>query len=403
MVDWMVANGGMVSKHFTESMTSHSGISVRGVVSAGSVQPNELILRVPRNLWITLSNFPAVGGAKLGHIPECSAISSYDRNFRMWVITALEGKAGDQSFWAPYLRTLPQFADYRSFHPQLGDMRLLSEFQELPLVSIARQRRAELEASWLCLQAWQRQPDTPPGLRGLLYEDLLLGAMRWKTRDYGVNSTTNALVPGADLMNTERSTLLNTRWGMTRPEDGFTVRANNNVGDGGELYDAYCRNCNNSRMMLLWGIYLEENTVPVEDLPADSCTQTLWQVTAASLKGMSGPAQRQLVALQVNSSVEARYHGQSKWYPGRITEVQGGEGYPGQPRYSIEYHDGDAEASIAPELVRLTPPQVLRAPRCLEATLADAKEGPLRCSLARLAWESCRSAWKLVPPPAEAN
>merc|ERR1719311_1197284 len=39
----------------------------------------------------------------------------------------------------------------------------------------------------------------------------------------------------------------------------------------------------------------------------------------------------------------------------------------------------------------------LTAPRCRAATSKSPEQGPLRCSLARLAWESCSASWDHEP------
>jgi hypothetical protein len=111
----------------------------------------------------------------------------------------------------------------------------------------------------------------------------------------------------------------------------FVVSVKGQVAAGAELYDAYCSSCDNKAMMSIWGVYLEDNNNKVQRAGL-SCNEKLRNATQSALDHTNARSQREFY--------------QNRW----------------------------------------------KAPRCKTETFQQS-QGPLRCSLARLAWESCAQVW----------
>merc|ERR1719198_758951 len=140
-----------------------------------------------------------------------------------------------------------------------------------------------------------------------------------------------ALVPGADMLNVVKASNLNTAWSSSSA-DFFTVSSDAEpIGSGQELYESYCRHCDNIAMMKSWGVYLEDNPNAIHD-DRVNCTSS--------------------AGITMRRAAEA----------------------------ALQLGGGNA---MAPGW---------RSPRC-KATVFEAGQGPLRCSLARLAWEICSQSW----------
>eukprot|EP00928_Gymnodinium_smaydae_P054114 TRINITY_DN37943_c0_g1_i1.p1 TRINITY_DN37943_c0_g1~~TRINITY_DN37943_c0_g1_i1.p1 ORF type:complete len:528 (+),score=56.47 TRINITY_DN37943_c0_g1_i1:227-1585(+) len=108
------------------------------------------------------------------------------------------------------------------------------------------------------------------------------------------------------------------------------IQSTKAIAAGDELFLSYCETCDNEEMVGHWGVYFEHNPLKLNSFEIASCSADLRDVT---LKAIDGGA--------IEHSLQAR----------------------------------------------------LTAPPCRETTLRSDAQGHIRCSLARLAWESCASAW----------
>merc|ERR1719375_381240 len=108
----------------------------------------------------------------------------------------------------------------------------------------------------------------------------MLALMRIRTRnfdsgDYADPDGAGVMVPAVDLLNTERSDEVNAEYMIIRNDkdinkDVFKVRVvGNGINAGGELYDDYCHECDNSYLLFIWGVYLEDNRKNVWHYGAD--------------------------------------------------------------------------------------------------------------------------------------
>merc|ERR1712139_750837 len=68
-----------------------------------------------------------------------------------------------------------------------------------------------------------------------------------------------ALVPGPDMLNVAKVSELNTGWSSASAEL-FSLRSGAEVvASGHELFESYCRQCDNIDLLKSWGVYLEDN------------------------------------------------------------------------------------------------------------------------------------------------
>jgi len=208
---------------------------------------------------------------------------------------------------------------------------LQSDFSALPLVSSVQKAQAADKDAQTCFNSWVKKNDCPA--RGLTWDQVQL-ALNWlQTRSFTMyqyfgTQDHNALIPGADMLNTAKAIDSNVEWSSTA--EVYTMQTGTPAASGHELSDAYCHDCDNNYLMNHWGVFMEDNANPLEERDAQACT------------GDEGMHMNQLVT----------------------AALQDPAAYPG-----------------------------LLSPRCRASTLNE-EQGPMRCCLARLAWENCAKDWK---------
>lgn len=338
MATLITENGGWVHEGLKSNSTLHGGNEVRGVVASESFPGWTTLLRVPQKLLFTLDNFPELQNAALEELTECKAAHERDDldTMRIAAALALEERKGNASEFNWYLRGLPTLSDFRTFFPRFMETDLLTDFGELPAAKIAqKQQQHDLDIR-ACFLRWQQVPRSP--VSEVHWDEIVEAMSRYRTRGYNNGSNEMAvLVPGADLMNTEKLSRLNVVWKISN--GSFSLITNSTVQPGSELYELYCDDCDNSFMMLVWGIYLEDNSNPLKGGPPVDCAA---RSNGGTVKSLQEAAES---VLDLDSLPAAQSNG---W----------------------------------------------TAPRCHASSLASYKQGPLRCSLARLAWEYCWQEWR---------
>jgi len=287
--------------------------------------PKGNFLEIPSSLWINIDTFPNFRDVRLDQ-QECTSLSK-DNQKQLKVSVGLASESRDTSKFAPYLSNLPTLEDYKAFHPRLADTELLAEFAGLPLVDNIKVMQTVDAQIQRCFKAWRKQKDSP--VSDLTWDQVKLALQQFRTRCYGTNGGGSSLIPASDLMNTGSSANLNTEWGSGNSTH-FVVATAKPLSHGTELMDSYCPTCDNTNFVLIWGIFLEDNAVQAANkdkaAPDSFC-----------------PAIRAKVEEALDTS------------PSHMAEVETNK---------------------------------WRAPRCKAATM-NRPQGPLRCSLARLAWQTC--------------
>lgn len=337
---WINSNGGYVDPKIKANMTSHSGIRIRGIVSEKALDSGETILHIPKKLWFTLDRYPDIHDVSLARVSQCSSsLKDSDRALvKVAGALAREHKKGNASFFHPYISRLPTLDEFRSFHPRFMKADVREDFNGLPMTAIAVELQKFDAKLRDCFLAWTRSPGSP--VAGISLELFELGYTHFRTRAFGTNSAFPSLVPGADLLNTDKPYNLNTFWQKT--DDNFLMHGSSGgVESGRELYDEYCKPCDNTILMSLWGLYLEGNENP------------LTRLADCNAKRDPGQLYRHGKFRSLREASEAM----------------------------LDLND------IDPALK-----EGRKAPRCHKESFS-LEQGPLRCSFARLAFEHCVQEW----------
>eukprot|EP00927_Polykrikos_kofoidii_P040441 TRINITY_DN34572_c0_g1_i1.p1 TRINITY_DN34572_c0_g1~~TRINITY_DN34572_c0_g1_i1.p1 ORF type:complete len:511 (-),score=43.51 TRINITY_DN34572_c0_g1_i1:653-1993(-) len=343
-VAWLRREGADVNPHLVSNAIVRGGALIRSVATKRQLQAGGTLLVVPKKLWIHLDNFP-----KFRDTPGLEGATTADAQLlRLVAALAVEAKKGDASLFAPYLQRLPTLSDYRAFHPRLAEPQLASDFGALHLVRVMK-AAGEVDARLIRLiEAWQRDPRRPHELDSVSKDDLQLAFMRFRSRRIGVEGGQSALVPGVDFINPTVGERVNTR--LVQQASGFKVIASKNLNTSQEVFVDYCETCDNSRFLASWGIFLEGNSNPLDAKHRPDCLSVRSPLTGQ-------PVVLREVAEAVLDFVEV----------GTFSTIL--------PRSNLSG--------------RRVPPS------CRRDVLAQPEyQGPLRCSLARLAWEYCGDAWR---------
>lgn len=335
---WLSDRGAKVHGALRGHMALHGGRPVRGVATDRALETEAQLISVPKKLWLMLEHFPEFEQAELSSLPGCGGLAEWEvAILKFTAAVASELQRGPTSEYASWLRRLPSLKDFESFHPYLISAELGAQFAALPAVQEALATRSYDSVAAACLDSWQRVQGSPVAhLRADVLEHARLLAF---TRTYdvsgdddpsGADARKYAMIPGSDFLNTAEPGKLNTYWTFT--DDSFEVLTTAAIPAGEELYESYCDDCDNDMLLQTWGVYLEDNSVPLNRSGSADCwSKGLQRATAA--------------ALDLQAAASARAAG---W----------------------------------------------RAPRCTPAALTAGAQGPLRCSLARLAWEYCAQEWR---------
>jgi len=344
---WLKANGASVHEGLEIATKLHGEVSVRGVVSQIALTSNDTVVGVPEKLWLTADNFPEIRDANLTGLGNaCSRLDPEALDLlRSVTVVALETKRGDASFYSPYIRTLPAMNDFQSFYPMFGQPLVFAEFGALPVV---KKVEGLLGYDFLieqCFEAWRDDPSFPGSRQGAptieWSTDIKVALAQWRTRSYAVGQK-SAMVPISDLGNTASVRSLNAQWSI---ENGrFFLRTFKPVPAMDEVVENYCDVCDNDYMLFAWGIYLEDNKNRLAQAEPVDCM--------ASIPSEAGSAHHTLQEAAMSVL--------------------------------------DMGAASLDKLAE----ESLTAPLCQPAQVSDGGQGPLRCNLARLAWEYCARDWR---------
>eukprot|EP00747_Dinoflagellata_sp_TGD_P185903 gnl/TRDRNA2_/TRDRNA2_42690_c0_seq1.p1 gnl/TRDRNA2_/TRDRNA2_42690_c0~~gnl/TRDRNA2_/TRDRNA2_42690_c0_seq1.p1 ORF type:complete len:498 (+),score=69.06 gnl/TRDRNA2_/TRDRNA2_42690_c0_seq1:82-1575(+) len=334
---WMRSNGAHIHDSLMTATTRHGGSDVRGMVTKQAINETKLLFQVPRKLWIEISNFPDSATHMDESVSERACKGLLEGKVRTLAALASETLKGNASFYSPFIRSLPSMKDFRQFHPQMAEASLLADFAALPLIKSVMEYKRKEQAYKECFEAWQNSSSVPIDVAKLSWGDFHLALMQFQTRAYSLDGSPGAMVPGTDMANTVLPSGVNTNYEIPEVSKGqacFQVKATQTIEQGKEVYEGYCSSCDNSWMMLVWGVYLEDNAI---QLSADD-------MNCGAAIGPEG------TAVTLKDATEAALDHESKVVIG-IT------------------------------------------PRCRTEVMSSRYQGPLRCSLARLAWEHCAAEW----------
>jgi len=331
--EWLVDNGATVDDGMQSDLFEHGGSKVRGIRTTHELSKGRTLLRIPKKLWLVSSHFPEFSQAQLPSTCEFKKDTERD-DFKFAAALASEAQKGSKSFYYHYLKHLPTLEELQSFLPRMMAAELRSEFAPLPIVAKIEKYQAKDKDMQECFESWRKSDKCPA--KDLSWAQVL-HALAWiQTRAFTMFHYYFTPDMSALLPGAD---MLNTAKGTdmntawSSTENEFDMRAQGEqVSSGAELHDLYCDTCDNEEMLTRWGVYLEDNPKPVSD-----------SGTICSGSGSTHLKQVTQASLQDSASMKS-----------------------GQ-----------------------------QSPRCRQSALGM-PQGPLRCSLARLAWETCAKAWGFV-------
>jgi hypothetical protein len=212
---------------------------------------------------------------------------------------------------------------------------LQEDFRSLPVVEFARRTQADEGRIKACFAQWKNEPRS--SVKDVNWEEIEGGLSHLRNRGFIVENYP-LMIPVVDLINTEQSELVNADVHFNMDVVSLVV-SSTWLGSDQELLYGYCQTCNNDVMLSQWGVYLESNA---NSLPSDHEVECTPSATNTSSKHSE--------SLQAVAS--------------SVLDLQ-------------QYQEG-------------------KVPRC-KADTFKSEQGPLRCSLARLAWEYCGHSWMQKP------
>jgi len=336
---WLHAAGGQVHPSLKGGVMDHGGVRARGIMTKEKVGKQQVLLRVPRKLWIVKENFPEMWGA----LPEaCNSGDIDDIEFRNSAALAVQISLGDQSKWYPWLKSLPKVDEIAKYHPSFMGELLREEFSALPVAKFAEQEQKRRRSAKVCFEAWRNVPDSP--VRRLAWQTMVEALALFTTRHLKFSENSGkAIIPGTDMINAvPEANGANTDWrAPVEMEKFFTVRAKGAIKTGTEILESYCPQCTNTNALCDMGVYIEDlpETVSAIDVSLDSSVNC--NANVSSSRGTS------------------------------LQEVS------------------EAVLDLVPGWHKAG----WKAPRCRGGGFNSAFQSPMRCSLARLAWEYCATFW----------
>lgn len=176
-------------------------------------------------------------------------------------------------------------------------------------------------------------------------------------------TTRRIAIPGMDLVNTDAGHKVNTDWSWN--DRAVSLRSSAAAGD--QLHESYCFPCDNSVLVNSWGVYFGENQFALEDPEAVDCAASVDSGSAGS-PGVTSLREVTEAALEIGHDQGRDMHA-ARW--------ASNAGDDQQPKVLAQWLE--------------TPPQCRRS---VSELVEGQAQGPLRCSLARLAWEYCAWRWR---------
>eukprot|EP00928_Gymnodinium_smaydae_P057405 TRINITY_DN40655_c0_g1_i1.p1 TRINITY_DN40655_c0_g1~~TRINITY_DN40655_c0_g1_i1.p1 ORF type:complete len:472 (+),score=134.88 TRINITY_DN40655_c0_g1_i1:157-1572(+) len=349
---WLREGGADVHPRIDCDLPRHESLPVRGLVASEFLKKHETLFVVPKRLWLHLDNFPEwqkedwKDATHSWHATK-EAREIFKMELKLAAALAAEARKKKSSRFSAPLAALPSLGDLTLSHPQLADKEVRSDFGALRLTRLLVGLEKVDERLKKSFHDWQRhrRKHGPGVLQHLTWNDIHTALLWLRTRQLVAGEPgkeERTIVPGVDFLNTGALKDVNTEWAVDHR--GFTLRTSRALEPGDELLLEYCRDCDNSQFLAMWGFYLEGNPNRLKDEHRPDCYSSRSPVSGAEV--------------QLRDAAEA----------------------------SLDVHaassHGKHQKSKAP-----------RVPRCKQDTLQAVPEAPVRCAFARLAWEHCGTAW----------
>jgi histone-lysine N-methyltransferase SETD3 len=253
MCNWLRGGGGK----FPYLYLQYYDEDYRGVHALTRIPNDKIILEVPLPLIMTseVAKDSDIGKKIINSGCKLRSTHSYLAAF------LCQEKHKKNSFWAPYIRILPQNYRNMPIFFEEGELKLLKGSFSLKKIA---DRKEDLLAEYenICKHA--------PEFRQYTHKEFVWARLAVITRIFGLvinGNKTDGLVPMADMLNHKRprdskgdddGNHSETSWTFDDKRNAFTITSLKALNRGDQIYDSYGRKCN-SRFFVNYGFSLEEN------------------------------------------------------------------------------------------------------------------------------------------------
>jgi len=273
---------------------------------------------------------PKTAWVNLDNFPEMrdsnlQCSGAAENELKIATALAIEDVLGEKSKWKPYLDTLPTKDDFHAFYPKWAEESLLDEFGDLKLAQDLKDFQKSDTSAAECWKKWQSTSDVKH-VKKVTWEHVKLGLARWRSRNHNTSD---------DKSNHSHALLPAADLMNTGPSVNTKWYFEDSDGDGHA--DQY---------ILEIG---EEGVKPGDELLERYC---------ASCKNDD------------------------------MLNIWGIYVEDNDNHMDKQEKGCDSLLPLVKPMLEAEKPAGLLAPRCKEETVKK-DQGPMRCSFARLAWESC--------------
>jgi histone-lysine N-methyltransferase SETD3 len=231
---------------FSDLELKYYTVDYRGVHARRRMERDQIILEIPLPLILTSDVAKASAIGQRIRASGCQLRSSHS-----WLACLLlQERSNPNSFFKPYLDTLPQH--YRNM-PIFFDNDELKELEGSFTLKMISDRKLSLKAEYdnICASV--------PEFSKYHHLEFFWARLAVITRIFGFEvgtHKTDGLVAMADMLNHKRPN--ETSWHFDNGLNSFTITTTKRLLKGAQVFDSYGRKCN-SRYFVNYGFSLEEN------------------------------------------------------------------------------------------------------------------------------------------------
>eukprot|EP00930_Biecheleria_cincta_P030562 TRINITY_DN21170_c0_g1_i2.p1 TRINITY_DN21170_c0_g1~~TRINITY_DN21170_c0_g1_i2.p1 ORF type:complete len:375 (+),score=19.46 TRINITY_DN21170_c0_g1_i2:25-1125(+) len=276
LFDWVVENGGQGFENIEVRYFQKVGQSIRGVAVTHDVQINS----TPESA--TLFSVPR---AVVLHPQHSTVLNSpfarvEDPLERLMVFLAFERckiHSGADSFWAPYILTLPTPDEFRDFHPLYAPDDVLREFAVLPISHFVKTIFRYIHSVWMQNEEQWKSLAHMNNVKAFSFGDLWWANAVIMSRAFAPAWARPALIPVYDLINCDSPgpdmSNVNTEVANEGKTPLWEAVAIQTLSQGDELLNLYkATGAGNDILFRLYGYLIPGNPNEVEKIDAAACT-----------------------------------------------------------------------------------------------------------------------------------
>lgn len=242
LLKWLKDGG----SQYPNLLLKYYTVDYRGVHARRRLENDEIILEVPLPLIMTSE---VARASEIGLKIEQSGCQL--RSSHSWLASfLLQEKYRPDSFWRPYIDTLPQH--YRNM-PLFFEADELAELKGSFSLQMIEERKVSLKMEY------DNIVKHVPEFGEYHYLDFFWARLAVITRIFGFkvdNRKTDGLVAMADMLNHKRPN--ETSWTFDQSRNAFTITTTKRILKGAQIFDSYGRKCN-SRYFVNYGFSLDTN------------------------------------------------------------------------------------------------------------------------------------------------